>query len=255
MDNMPPKSLHDLQLAFSDALHYQPSTITQSIHAGRFPAEQLIQIYRNNFIISLSEVLEATYPCTLAVVGEECFAQLARQHVLAQPLEEGNVSHYGDGLANTIEHLPSLMEAVPYLADLARLEWIVDQVSQQAPCMPDFPFHQLSQITEDNIGQLQLNVAEPTRCIDSAYPIASLWQMISNEQIEELDLTQPESVIVQAQTARMLVLACSPDATALLRLCQQSQPLGKATAPMLDHLSELIQYQLFTHIHGLPEGA
>ncbi|MGF1725891.1 DNA-binding domain-containing protein [Photobacterium nomapromontoriensis] len=254
MDNMPPKSLYELQQAFSDALHYQPSTVSECICPGAFPAEQLLQIYRNNFIISLSEVLEAAYPCTLAVVGEECFAQLTRLHVLALPLKQGDVSHYGEHLANTIEQHPSLVEAVPYLADLARLEWLIDQISQLTPYSPNFPFHQLSHITENNIGQLQFNVAEPTGCTDSLYPVASLWQMIKTEQVDAIDLNQPESAIIQLRTTGIVVVKCPPDATSLLRLCQQHQPLSNATAPMLSQLNELIQQQIFTHIDGLPKG-
>lgn len=96
-------------------------------------------------------MLEATYPCCLAVVGEECFAQIARQHVLNHPLSEGNVTDYGDGFSDTIINQQTLVEAVPYLADLARLEWLVDRASQQVPVSADFPFEQLTLITEDNL--------------------------------------------------------------------------------------------------------
>ncbi|WP_036828640.1 DNA-binding domain-containing protein, partial [Photobacterium sanctipauli] len=159
MDKSSPSPLQQLQQDFAKALHYQPSPASSQINDGHFPAEQLIQIYRNNFIMSLSEVLEATYPCTLAVVGEECFAQLARQHVLSVPLTEGDVSHYGEGFAASIEGQPELCQAVPYLADLARLEWCVDRVSHQAAVAPQFPLEKLALVTEDNLPTLHLTVA------------------------------------------------------------------------------------------------
>ena len=147
-------NLHQLQQDFAEALHYRPSSASETIADSTFSPEQLIQVYRNNFIISLSEVLEATYPCCKAVVGEECFAQIARQHVLIQPLGEGNVTDYGDGFSDTINTQPALVEAVPYLADLARLEWLVDRASQHVPVSTNFPLEQLANITEDNLGQV-----------------------------------------------------------------------------------------------------
>ena len=78
--------------------------------------------------------------------------------------------------------------------------------------------------------------------------------MITSDQIEQIDLSQPESVIIQHRPDGMLVLATPPSATALLRLCQQKKTLGEADEAMLTILGELIQQQLFTRIHGLPEG-
>ncbi|PSU30195.1 DNA-binding domain-containing protein [Photobacterium lutimaris] len=254
MGSPPPKSLHHLQLDFADALHYRPSPASETVATGQFTPEQLIQIYRNNFIISLSEVLEATYPCCKAVVGDECFAQLTRQHVLTHPLGEGNVTDYGEGFVDTVSDQPSVIEAVPYLAELAQLEWLVDRASQHVAITPDFPFEQLAQITEDNLGLLTLEVAEPTYSFDAHYPVASLWQMITDEQIEPIDMNQPESVIIQHRPQGMLVVATTTAATALLRLCQQGRTLGDADGAMLAILGELIQQQLFTRIHGLPEG-
>ncbi|MCQ1057895.1 putative DNA-binding domain-containing protein [Photobacterium sp. ZSDE20] len=249
-----PHQLHKLQQDFAEALHYRPSPANETVTTGQFAPEQLIQIYRNNFIISLSEVLEASYPCCKAVVGDECFAQLARQHVLAYPLGEGNVTDYGDGFADTISGQPSVIEAVPYLAELAQLEWLVDRASQHAPVSTDFPFEQLTLITEDNLPQLVMEVAEPIYSFDAHYPVASLWQMITDDQVEPIDMNQPESVIIQHRSQGMLVMATTTTATALLHLCQQGRALGDADGTMLAILGELIQQQLFTRIHGLPEG-
>ena len=254
MGSPQPKHLHQLQQDFAEALHYRPSSASETIADSAFGPEQLIQVYRNNFIISLSEVLEATYPCCMAVVGEECFAQLARQHVLTLPLKEGNVTDYGDGFADTLAAQPAVIEAVPYLADLARLEWLVDRAGQQAAVIADFPFEQLAHITEDNLGQLALEVAEPVYSFDAHYPVASLWQMITSDQIEQIDLSQPESVIIQHRPHGMLVMPTTSAATALLRLCQANRTLGEADETMLALLGELIQQQLFTRINGLPEG-
>ena len=56
-------SLADIQTQFAQALRYQASADDCHIDSDHFSAEQRMQVYRNNFVISLSEVLQATYPC------------------------------------------------------------------------------------------------------------------------------------------------------------------------------------------------
>ncbi|MDG3399591.1 DNA-binding domain-containing protein, partial [Vibrio parahaemolyticus] len=70
--------LATLQNQFAKALHYQALGDDCDIASDQFTADERMQIYRNNFIISLSEVLSATYPMVEALLGETCFAQIAR---------------------------------------------------------------------------------------------------------------------------------------------------------------------------------
>ncbi|MFA0308871.1 DNA-binding domain-containing protein, partial [Vibrio splendidus] len=85
-------SLANVQSEFANALRYQNNGEHCDIVSDHFTDGQRIQIYRNNFVISLSEVLAATYPLTEMLVGEECFQQMARLHVLSYPSTSGDVS-------------------------------------------------------------------------------------------------------------------------------------------------------------------
>ena len=103
-------SLADVQSEFANALRYQNNGEHCDIVSDHFTDEQRIQIYRNNFVISLSEVLAATYPLTEMLVGEECFQQMARQHVLSYPSTSGDVSGYGEHFEQTIQTFPAVIE-------------------------------------------------------------------------------------------------------------------------------------------------
>ncbi|PSW03413.1 DNA-binding domain-containing protein [Photobacterium lipolyticum] len=241
-------SLHQLQQAFAEALHYQPSDLSEQIARGPFKAEQLIQIYRNNFIIGLSEVLEATYPGVKAVVGDECFSQLARQHILSHPLRQGDVSHYGEGLADTISDAAELSQAVPYLADLARLEWYVDRVACQPVINPRFPLHKLQGLAEDDFPALQFEVPQPTLCLDSGFAVVTLWQMIADDNFADFDINQPESAVIQHRPDQILVMNTNQAATALIALSQQQQSLSAASDAMLLMLGELVQRHIFSDV-------
>ncbi|UTV27671.1 HvfC/BufC N-terminal domain-containing protein [Photobacterium atrarenae] len=257
MTPLSPPDLRQLQQDFAAALHYQPSPVATQVEDGTFTAEQRLQLYRNNFIISLSEVLAATYPAVKAVVGDTCFAQLARQHILSHPLQHGDVSHYGAGLADTIGQFAELTEAVPYLADLARLEWLVDQAGHAPVSRHAFPFAKLQSLASsnaDDFARLQLIVPEATFCLDADYPVATLWQMITSNQIEAIDINQTESAVIQHRPDQVAVIRACPAGTGLVRLSLRGEGLGQASEAMLAELGALVQQQVFSDIQGLPQG-
>ncbi|KDM92126.1 DNA-binding domain-containing protein [Photobacterium galatheae] len=241
--------LATLQTSFARALHYQPSEITDLIMPHALSADQQLQIYRNNFIIGLTEVLEATYPAVKAVVGEACFSALARQHVLTVPLEQGDVSHYGCGFDDTICAQASLHQAVPYLADLARLEWWVDRAGQLTSSAPDFPLEKLQGLTEARLAQARLIPNPGCELLDSDYAVAELWQAIHDDvlnNLESLDIHRPQSAIVLPGPR---VITTTTAGTALVALSKQHRPLNQASPEMLALLGELISQQVFANIH------
>ncbi|MBV7263578.1 DNA-binding domain-containing protein [Photobacterium sp. WH77] len=237
--------LATLQTSFAQALQYRPSDVAGLITDNLFSAEQRLQIYRNNFVISLSEVLEATYPAVKAVVGDECFSALARQHILTTPLEQGDVSHYGGGFDQTICAQATLTDAVPYLADLAALEWLVDRASMCNAALAAFPLEKLQGLTEQRLAEARLIPHPACWLLDSDYAVASLWLAIRDEQLDGLTIRTSESAIVLPGPA---VIATTQAGTALVQLARQHQPLGQASQDMLAVLGELIAAQVFSDI-------
>lgn len=248
-----PPSLAQLQQQFSQALHYQEAQC--HVMENTFQSDELLQLYRNNFIISLIEVLAATYPCIQALVGEECFEQVARQHVLNTPLHQGDVTHYGAGFDKTLQAIPQLIEAVPYLVDLAKLEWLVDRASLHIPSSSPFPFEQLAALSPHQYQDLQLHVHPYVQTFNSAYPIASIWHMVNSDTVEALDLNQPEWMIVLPAThTQKAVIQTTEAGIDLITHSQARQPLGNATETMLTSLVTLVEQQIFSHFSGTEEA-
>ncbi|MDE1236070.1 DNA-binding domain-containing protein [Vibrio aestuarianus] len=241
-------SLADVQTQFAQALHYQASADDCHIVSDHFSAEQRMQVYRNNFIISLSEVLQTTYPMLEALVGEECFAGLARQHVLTQPLLEGNVTHYGQGFDQTVNHFPAVVEAAPYASEVARFEWANDLVQQRyanAPARACQPLTQLTAIEEKKYSQIILHLKADVIAFDSPYALFALQKAIQSEQFAELDIhRQQRGVIACNEDGSPWCQALEQGAYQLLLLVQQNQPLGLIEAPLLAHLNTLLALNL-----------
>jgi Putative DNA-binding domain len=79
-------------------------------------------VYRNNVIVSLIDALADSYTVVAALVGDEFFRSMAREFARQHPLRSPIMANYGDDFAEFIARFVPAA-TLPYLADLARLEW------------------------------------------------------------------------------------------------------------------------------------
>ncbi len=243
-------SLADLQSRFADALNYQATGEDCNIHSDHFAADQRTQIYRNNYIISLCEILQATYPQVLALVGEECFMQIARHHVLNTPLQQGDVTHYGAGFSCSIAQFEQVMQQVPYLQDIAALEWQLDMSNQlnsttTVASLNVLPLEKLVEISEDQHSFVQLKLQPNLHLLASDYAVFSLWHGINSNQLDNLDLSKAEQGVVYIDDAYQPHIVSLPDMSfRLLEQCTTPHTLGTLSAELLPHLADLVNQQL-----------
>lgn len=242
-------SLTELQNQFAKALHYQATGEECQIISDAFSADERMQIYRNNFVVSLCEVLEATYPMVCALVGEECFAQLARQHVLRYPLEAGDVSEYGEFFSQTIERFPAVVEAAPYASEVARFEWCIDMAQQQQGniAVPETlqPLAKLAEIETDLQASIHLHLLPGVMPFQSQYALFALKKAIESNQFDDLVLEQPQHGVICCSPLGMIWLQPLEDgAFELLQHLHSGSTLGEVPAHTLEHLNYFVESNL-----------
>ncbi|CDT88119.1 conserved hypothetical protein [Vibrio coralliirubri] len=236
-------SLAEVQLEFANALRYQNSGEHCDIVSDHFTDEQRIQIYRNNFVISLSEVLAATYPLTEMLVGEECFQQMARQHVLTNPSTSGDVSGYGELFEQTIQAFPAVIEAAPYLAEVALYEWKKDSLVR---CVSESkvdqrPLAGLADVPPEQQGALVFHLKDSITLINSSYTIIALEHAIYQQQLDGLDINQPEfGVLIRAENSQIESHHLNEQCHQLLREFQSGQMLAAIDPSLLQHLNAVM---------------
>ena len=236
-------SLADVQSEFANALRYQNSGEHCDIVSDHFTDEQRIQIYRNNFVISLSEVLAATYPLTEMLVGEECFQQMARQHVLSYPSTSGDVSGYGEHFEQTIHAFPAVIEAAPYLAEVALYEWQKDSLVR---CVSEShvdqrPLSRLADVPQEQQGALVFHLKDSITLVNSSYTIIALEQAIYQQQLDGLDIKQPEfGVLIQAENSQVDSHRLTQESHQLLTELQSGQTLSAIDPLLLQHLNTVM---------------
>ena len=115
--------LAELQRGFARAV-LAGDAAGMNIAQGRVSAAAALQVHRNTIIGALVNALRLTYPSVDALVGEAFFDQAASAFAEHNPPATARLAGYGEGFADFLAaHVPSL----PYLRDVARLDWAVDR--------------------------------------------------------------------------------------------------------------------------------
>ena len=115
------------------------SRLGSELEAGKASPLGRLEIYRNNTLISLTEALKANFPVTVRLVDERFFRWVAQDFIRHHPPREPRLALYGAALPAFLATVPAC-RTVPYLAEVARLEWAICQslqAEQLNPCSPE----------------------------------------------------------------------------------------------------------------------
>ncbi len=180
-------------------------------------AERRLAIYRANVAASIARALGAAYPVIRQVVGDEFFEALARAYLKTHPSTSGDLHDYGAGFADFVagfEHTQSL----PYLPDLARLEWAVHRAYGAADDPPVDPAA-LAAVPADDQGALRFVLADGTAVVESTYPVLRVWQIHQPGFDGEfgVDWTRAECALVAREGLRVGTSALAPAEAAFIR--------------------------------------
>lgn len=190
-----------------------------------------VGVYRNNTTILLSEALGATFPIVRELVGGDFFANLCRAFVRTRPPKSPCLHEYGRDFADFIESVPGV-EQLPYLADMARLEWAVNQALYAANDAPLDPTR-LSEISADDYARLTFACHPATRVIRSAYPIHAIWALhqpsAGDDDRVDLDVGA-EAVLVTRPGADVLMVKLSPGEAVFIQALVDGATLEAAFA-------------------------
>jgi hypothetical protein len=160
--------------------------------------EHLLRIYANNARANFLESLRSSFPVTLRLVGEDYFAQCARQYQRLRPSQSGDLQPVGTYFADFLFALHSDNE-YRYLGDIARLEWLCQESLQAGDHLP-LDVAKLSTVAPSDYGNLRFVLHPSARLFESIYPCAKIWQ--SNSDLDR----EPEPIDLRAGHTRIAIL-------------------------------------------------
>jgi len=167
-------ALAKLQADFLDAVVDAANAgRSPAVRAGRLDPAERLAIYRRNLHSNWRAALADTHPVVERLVGPAFFGEAARRYALAHPSASGDLNNFGKGFAAFLgeyEHARGL----PYLADVARLEWAWHECFHSADA-PALDLAALAAVPPERHAEIRFTLHPAVRLVESAHPILSIW--------------------------------------------------------------------------------
>lgn len=222
-------------------------------------------VHRNNVVVTLTDVLAATFPVTQALVGEDFFRAMARDHVRASPPRSPVLAEYGAGFAGFIARFAPAA-GLPYLPDMARLEWACLRAfhAEDAVAVDVADFHALLD-TPGRAGTTRLELHPAAHWLRSDHAIVSLWSAhqglddMRQADLGGIDLDRAEDALITRPHEDVHVSALPDGGTRWLDDLRAGMPLGDALTRCRDEaqlrslLTLTLHQQLTIALHPQPE--
>ncbi|MCT7654135.1 putative DNA-binding domain-containing protein [Oceanimonas sp. NS1] len=201
-----------------------PASLTE--HPG---GRSRFNVYRNNVRVSLTEALAAQFPVCRQLVGDDFFNAMAGIYIEQSPPSSPLLTDYGVTLPDFIDGFAPAA-SVPCLADMARLELLVQRVQHAADAEP-VAADRLQALLADpeRLARQALQLTPACALLRSAFAVASIWLAHHGEgRLQDIRTATPENVLVLriGLSVRLLRLT-GADAT-FIECLRAGAPLGTA---------------------------
>lgn len=205
--------LSELQARFSAAL-LDPvaEALAEWICSNDIAASRRLAIYRNNCRISHAEALAGIYPAINQLVGERFFERLAEEYDRRHPSTSGDLRQYGSELAQFLSVFEPAAQ-LPYLPDVARLEWAWHECFHAAAGQSVEPAD-LADLAARLDGDTGLSLIPAARLLASPYPAADIWAFALDPDRQEdgldLGLLKEARLLIARREERVEVMELTP---------------------------------------------
>lgn len=232
------RSLAELQSDFAAALTDPALPPPAGLRA---PPLRRFAVYRNNRMAGLVQNLEAAFPVVRRLVGEAFFAAAARAYIAEQPPRSPVLLLYGESFGDFLDGFPPAA-GVPYLGDVARLEWARRFACHAADAVP-LSIASLAEVLQEVLPALRFALHPSLRLVSSRWPVAAIWSAST-----EVSMARGEDVAMLRPALAVEVRVLPPGGFAFIAALAGGATLGDAAEATLAAAPEC---DLAAHLHGL----
>lgn len=169
-------------------------------------AARRFDVYRNNVVLSLVNVLVDYFPAVCRITGETFFRAMAGEFVRAHPPSSPLLFLYGEEFPAFIEAFEPA-RALPYLAGVARIEraWLT---AYHAADLDPLAPASLGDIPPDRLAETVFTPHPATGLIRSPFAIFDIYDANRNaETVGPIEVARPQSVLVTRPGLDVVVTA------------------------------------------------
>lgn len=252
--------------AFISRTAMHDDILITDIVAGALGTERRIGIYRQNVFANLANALADIYPVVKRIVGDVFFTESAHTFIAAHPSRCGDLSWFGGEFADFLcgyRHAGEL----PYLPDVARLEWLLHAAFHAADCAP-LDMAQLAAVAPENMHLLAVGLHPSVALLSSPFPLLQIWQANqpgnheNGDENWQIDWQAPaahfvvyrpqyEVSIRQLDNAQLVFLAAIKANASLEKACEEAMQQD-AQFNLPPFINECVQSRIITNIEIPP---
>ena len=198
-------SLPELQRQFAAAMFGADSSLADWVTPRGLEPQARIQIYRNVIRNNLTAALGTAYPAIQKLVGEEFFDAAAARYIRDYPSCSGNLQDYGAAFP---DFLAAMHEAIdlPYLADVARLEWARQESYLAADAAALSQAEMSEALRQPESSTLRFRLHPSLRLVNSSHPIWDIWRFCQEVAPGHLDLSSGGQTVQLWRDAHQLAM-------------------------------------------------
>lgn len=197
-------------------------------------------VYRNNVYASLINAIEGRFPVVARLLGEEFFRATARVYVEQHPPVSPVLITYGGTFPDFLDRFEPVAD-VPYLGDVARLEWAWNEAFHAADVAP-VGLGELQGVSPEYAAELRVHFHPSMRTVTSPFPIVTIWT--ANSECGE---PQPIDAGAGGEDALVLrphlgvdVRRLPPGGAAFIRSLAGGAVLGEAAAAGIEASAQFV---------------
>jgi hypothetical protein len=138
-----------------------------------------LAIYRNTCLSTLVNALRLSFPAVQRLVGAEFFDASARAFIRRQPPASAWLNDYGGGFAGFLSgFVPAA--TLPYLADVARLEWTVNR-ALHAEDASGLDLARLALLAESARARVSFTAHPGLSLLRLEFPADAIWRAVLDQ--------------------------------------------------------------------------
>ncbi len=225
-------ALRELQTAFYDAMLYPAAeaAVLDRIEEDAATGRRRLAAYRDSIFANLTGALAATYPVVERIVGAAFFGEAARRYAVSNPSFSGDLNDFGGNFATFLADYPHAAE-LPYLPDVARLEWLVQCVYYGAD-PPPADLSALATTLPEQYGELRFECDPAHARLDSRWPLDRVWQVNAIDYAGDMtvDFSRPCRLLILRRQGLVGIEALAPGEATFFDGLRHGVTLAEAAA-------------------------
>jgi hypothetical protein len=226
--------LREWQRAMRASLIARSPAVIESLAEG-VSADRL-DIYRNTILTGLTRALRLAYPAVERLVGAEFFDGAADIFIRAHLPRTAYLDQYGDAFPDFLKDFTPAA-TLPYLADVARLEWAVSGALHAADETP-LELARLAAVGAEDQGRISFRARASVSLLRTHYPADAIWRAVldrNDAALAALDLgTGPVFLLVERGEDDIAVNRLPEPAWRFLSALRAGDPLAAALSTARD---------------------